>query len=83
MKYLCSHNTLSLLNEPALGALAVPVGACLLVSPETGDEPMVAAPCALWHPRSPGVHLDVQGFLIQSMQKWISSTHTNFILNLI
>lgn len=55
--YLSSHDALSLLNEPTLGALAVAVHACLLVATETGYQPVVAAPGAFWHASATTVHL--------------------------
>lgn len=54
--YLCSHNPLPFLNEAALRALAVAVCAGFLVAAQAGDEAVVPAPSALWHPRSTAVH---------------------------
>lgn len=51
--YLGGHDTLALLDEPALGALAGAVPAGLLVPAQAGDEPVVAAPRALGHSRPP------------------------------
>ena len=58
-RYLGCHDPLSLLDEVALGALAVPVLAAPLVTLQPGDHPVVAASSALGSPQRilPGVHL--------------------------
>ena len=48
--YLSCHDSLSLLDEVALGALAVPVLAASLVTLEPGDDPVVSASGTLGPP---------------------------------
>lgn len=60
--YLSSHNPLSLLDEAAFGTLAVAVSTGLLVSSETGDQTVVPAAGAFWHPCSTTIHISRQLF---------------------